>query len=109
MKILMEENVQKKKSKRTSVLFGSSMTTYFMILTNQPRLFMLTQLKEDKDMLPVKQHYVKDIMLYPGIKALLVQKTQFNILCKVSNKTYQFKCEGASQWVKEINEAVANL
>ena len=71
MRILMEENVKKKK-RRTSVLFGANMTTYFMILTNQPRLFMYTELKEDKDLLPVKQHYVKDILLYPGIKAFLI-------------------------------------
>jgi len=64
-------NVQKKK-KRTSVIFGSNFVSYFMVLTNQPRLFMLTSLKMDRDMLPVKQHYVKDILLYPGMRAFLV-------------------------------------
>ena len=56
----MEGEVEKKKGKS---MFSSN-KKYWMLLTNQPRLFLLSEFKIVKDE-PLLQTYQKDILLYP--------------------------------------------
>ena len=66
MKIIMEENVT---SKIQGTMFGVKVNKerkYFMLLTDQPRLFLLSEFRiRREDQHPEPQQYRKDIMLYP--------------------------------------------
>mmetsp|Transcript_18756 Transcript_18756/g.28809 ORF Transcript_18756/g.28809 Transcript_18756/m.28809 type:complete len:93 (+) Transcript_18756:1901-2179(+) len=77
---------------------------YFMILTDQPRLFLHSEFRMSKDSgMPERQEYRKDILLYPGIKVTLVKRHNFNIECSLSGRKYAFKSDNAGQWVTLIN------
>lgn len=88
MKFLMEGPVSKQKDNK---VFGfiSSTKNYHMILTDQPRLYLYSELIEPKDdEPPVKQKYIKDILLYNGIKARGLKRNKFEIVCPASKKHY---------------------
>lgn len=65
----MEGNVEKKKGK--TVFSGTK--KYWMLLTNQPRLFLLSEFKIVNDE-PLLQTYQKDILLNPDMKAHLIRR-----------------------------------
>lgn len=85
-KILMEGPVVKiKKSKVFSI--RQATVNYHMILTDQPRLFMLTEFVIDSPN-PQPQVYKKDILLYTGLKARLIKRNKFELVCSASRKQY---------------------
>ena len=91
----MEGPVSKNKDNK---VFGfiSSTKNYHMFLTDQPRLYLYTELIIPKDDgPPIKQEYVKDILLYDGIKARGLKRNKFEIECKASRKHYQYNSDNA--------------
>ena len=93
VKYMMEDNVDLYENKKNT-LFGSKARKYYMILTDQPRLFMMTALKIDMDN-PVKQVYKKDILMYPKLQARLTKRKEFEIVCPISQRVYHFKSDNA--------------
>lgn len=91
----MESNVTKRKKGLIS-----SYVNYHMVLTDQPRLFLLTEFNLDE---PKAQKYKKDFLLYPHLRAILVKRNKFLIKCPMSNKIWQYKSDNAGQWVNIIN------
>ena len=71
-KIIIEEVVKKTKRKSKLLAVKPKVKDYHMMLTNQPRLLLQTPPSEKKN-----TQYIKDILLYSGIKCLGVKKTQF--------------------------------
>jgi len=105
----MEENVT---TKVQGSVFGMKINKekkYFMMLTDQPRLFLLSEFKLGRDDIPEKQEYKKDILLYLGLKCRLIKKNIFSLDCKLSGKSYQFKSEKAGDWVVFINQQLARF
>lgn len=92
----MESNV----TKRRKGLIANYIN-YHMVLTDQPRLFLLTEFNMDE---PQAQKYKKDIILYPHLQANLVKRNTFVIKCPMSNKLWTYKSENAGQWVTIINQ-----
>ena len=93
---------------KNKVMFGSSTKAYHMILTDQPRLFMMTDFNpHDKD--PQPQKYKKDILLYPGLKAMTIRRNKFEIMCKASGKKWEYETNDAGKWTQGINEIVGSL
>lgn len=106
MKILCEGAVNKSKDNGFLASLISQSQPFYMILTDQPRLYLMTELNED---IMVKQKYCKDIMLYDGIKARGLKRNKFEIHCPLSKKTYQYTTDKAGQWVKEINDVISRM
>lgn len=66
MKIMMEGNVSKKKKDKFIGMVNKGSVSYFMVLTDQPRLYCMTPFN---DRVPKPQEYKKDILLYDKLKA----------------------------------------
>ena len=87
-------------------MFGSSTKAYHMILTDQPRLFLQTDFDPND---PQPQKYRKDVLLYPGLKAMTTKRNRFELTCKASGKRWDYETNDAGKWTQGINEIVGNL
>lgn len=74
MKIMMEGNVSKKKKDKYIGAFNKGSVSYFMVLTDQPRLYLMTPFN---DRVPKPQEYKKDLLLYDKLKAGAIKKDKF--------------------------------
>ena len=101
MQIIMEGEVEKKKGK---TMFSSS-KKYWMLLTSQPRLFLLSEFKMVKDE-PQLQTYQKDILLHPQLKVRTIKRNAFQIECQITQKKQVFKAETPGDWVLNINKMI---
>ncbi len=79
-----------------------------MSLTNQPRLFLMSELIIDMEN-PVKQVYKKDILMYAGIEVRLTKRKEFELICPMSKRIYHFRSDTAGDWVNTINEVISTL
>ena len=53
--------------------------------------------------------YKKDILLYTGLKARLIKRKKFELVCSASRKQYQFGSEEAGQWVNMVNKLIKQM
>ena len=75
MKIVMEGVVTKKKNDKVFGALKQVVTVYHMVLTDQPRLYLMTPLTNEK--VPKPQEYKKDIMLYDKLEARAIKRDKF--------------------------------
>ena len=73
MKIIMEGIVTKKK-KDTLFSIKKVITQQHMVLTDQPRLYLMTPFNEK---IQKPQEYKKDIMLYNKLEARAIKRDKF--------------------------------
>lgn len=82
-------------------------TPYIMILTDQPRLYLVSELQQ-KSKKVLKKQVQKDIMLHQGLRAKLLRDHIFKVSCSASQDEFEYISDQASQWVKAINKVARN-
>ena len=103
----MEGNVDLRENKK-NLMRRHGHNSYYMLLTDQPRLFLMTALNFDMDN-PVKQVYKSDILMYDQLQVRLTKRKEFELVCPASKRIYHFKSDSAGEWVNAISEITASL
>lgn len=93
-------------AKKKKTLLSYQWVRAHMVLTDQPRLFLMTEFDMDE---PAPQKYRKDILMYPHLQAVLVKRNRFAIKCPMSNKILEYQSDSAGKWVTSINNTTDKM